>query len=97
MPSPSSSAAPWRHDRQGSFVISAIERFFRERLQANDADEGGLAVDALPLACAALMFEVVRADQSVEESERARLRELLRSEFELETADLDAVEALGNL
>jgi uncharacterized tellurite resistance protein B-like protein len=75
-------------------VLAAIERFFRERLQGPGTD-AGLAVDALPLACAALMFEVVRADSTVDDAERRRLRELLRSEFDLEEEDLDAVERLA--
>ena len=75
-------------------MLAAIERFFRERLQTAD-DDGRITVDALPLACAALMFEVVRADASIEDSERERLRALLRSEFELEAEDLDALEALA--
>lgn len=75
-------------------MLAAIERFFRERLQA-PGDDDGLAADALPLACAALMFEVVRADRSIDAVERARLRTLLRAEFELEDEDLDALEALA--
>lgn len=76
-------------------MLAAIERFFRDRLQAREGSEAGLAADGLPLACAALMFEVVRADRSIEDAERARLRALLRAEFELDAEDLDAVEALA--
>lgn len=75
-------------------MLGAIERFFRERLLAPGPDDG-LAVDALPLACAALMFEVVRADRTIDAAERERLRALLRAEFALEAEDLDAVEALA--
>ncbi|MEE4298067.1 MAG: TerB family tellurite resistance protein [Pseudomonadales bacterium] len=76
-------------------MLATIERFFRDRLQGREGSDGGLAVDALPLACAALMFEVMRADRSIDASERERLRALLRAEFDLEAADLDAVEMLA--
>lgn len=75
-------------------MLDAIERFFRDRLQGPDAGDG-LAADALPLASAALMFEVMRADQSIDDAERTRLRELLRAEFDLAAEDLDALEALA--
>ena len=74
-------------------MLAAIRSFFAERLQAEDED--GLQVGALPLACAALMFEVMRADASIDATERERLRSLLRAEFDLEGSDLDALEALA--
>lgn len=46
---------------------------------------------ALRVATAVLLVEVMRADFQVDASERARLRELLRGQFELADAELDAV------
>lgn len=74
-------------------MLERIEQFFRERLLA--ADGNGLAPNAHPLAVAALMFEVVRADAKVDHVERRRVRELLAGQFELSIEDLDELEALA--
>jgi len=74
-------------------MLDRIERFFRERLLAPEGN--GIASDARPLAMAALMFEVVRADAKVEHVERMRVRELLARQFGLSTEDLDELEALA--
>ncbi len=44
---------------------------------------------ALHLACAVLLFEVARADHDFDEAEFARLRELLRTRWNLEPAALE--------
>jgi uncharacterized tellurite resistance protein B-like protein len=75
-------------------VLAAIRSFFAERLQAPEG-QSGIGAGALPLACAALMFEVIRADASIDAAERVRLRALLRAEFDLDGDDLDALEALA--
>ncbi len=74
-------------------MLERIERFFRERLLS--ADGQSLAHDARPLAMAALMFEVVRADAKVDHVERDRVRELLTARFDLSATDLDELEALA--
>lgn len=69
-------------------MLDAIKTFFAERIS------GGTSHDPLALASAALMYSVIRADDTVDASERARLRVLLRKEYELSTEDLQALEAL---
>ena len=46
---------------------------------------------ALRVATAVLLIEVTRADFTVERAERERMRELLRREFDLTAAELDAL------
>jgi uncharacterized tellurite resistance protein B-like protein len=70
-------------------VLDAIKSFFGERIAGQGAGQ-----DPLALASAALMFEVMRADSTVDASERARLRVLLRREYDLSTKDLQEIEAL---
>lgn len=70
-------------------MLDAIKTFFQERI----CGAGG--PEPLALASAALMFEVMRADKSVESAERARLRVLLRREYDLSTEDLQKLEALA--
>lgn len=70
-------------------MLDAVKTFFQERIA------GGGGPDPLALASAALMFEVMRADATVESAERARLRVLLRREYDLSTTDLQKLEALA--
>ena len=46
---------------------------------------------ALRVATAVLMIEVMRADFRVDAAERAHLRDLMRQQFDLDEAELDAV------
>ena len=48
---------------------------------------------ALRVATAVLLVEVTRADFIVQSAEKARLRQLLEQQFELSTAELDALMA----
>lgn len=74
-------------------MLSAIREFFDQRLQPSaPADEGP---DPVVLASAALMFEVMRADRSVDDAERETIRRLLVARFELPPEDLDTLETLA--
>ena len=70
-------------------MLDAIRTFFAERIAGQSVG------DPLALASAALMFEVIRADAGIADPERARLRTLLRQEYDLSTEDLQALEALA--
>ena len=50
-----------------------------------------LKARALEMACAALMFEVARADFAIEEEEQQAVRELLMAQFALTPDDITAV------
>ena len=64
-----------------------------QKLKALFSEDTDTTVDtkALKLACAALMFEVARADFAVDESERRAVHELLQAEFDLSQEEIDAV------
>lgn len=73
-------------------MLDAIRSFFADNLSFTDSNED---IDQqLRLAAAALMFEVIRADQSIEASEQATLKTTLKQQFDI---DSDAVEALIQL
>lgn len=75
-------------------MIDAIRSFFTERMSAPDRDPQH-AGDALALASAALMIEVMRADAGVDDRERERIRAVLHERFRLTDADLDRLEQLA--
>ena len=64
-----------------------------QKLKALFSEDTDTAVDAkaLELACAALMFEVARADFAVDGSEQQAVHELLQAEFDLSQEEIDAV------
>jgi len=64
-----------------------------QKLKALFSEDTDTAVDAkaLELACAALMFEVARADFAVDESERRAVHDLLQTEFGLSQEEINAV------
>jgi uncharacterized tellurite resistance protein B-like protein len=71
-------------------MLDALKRFFADRgvpaTRPTDDREGDLR-----LATAALLFEVVRADGKVEESERAIMRAAVQSTFDLAPGELDEI------
>ena len=64
-----------------------------QKLKALFSEDTDTTVDAkaLELACAALMFEVARADFAVDESEQQAVHDLLQAEFGLSQEEIDAV------
>ena len=64
-----------------------------QKLKALFSEDTDTAIDAkaLELACAALMFEVARADFAVDESEQQAVHDLLQAEFDLSQEEIDAV------
>ena len=66
--------------------LDAIRAFLSDRIS------GAGAHDPMVLASAALMYSVIRADDTVDASERARLRVILRKEYGLSTEDLQDLE-----
>ena len=64
-----------------------------QKLKALFSEDTDTAVDAkaLELACAALMFEVARADFAVDGSEQQAVHDLLQAEFDLSQEEIDAV------
>ena len=69
-------------------MLDALKRLFEDRgaSAAPSTDDGERD---LRLATAALLFEVVRADGTVDESERAIMRTAVQSTFDLAPGELD--------
>jgi uncharacterized tellurite resistance protein B-like protein len=70
-------------------VIDALRRLLEERKAGSSAPSAGGEDHALRLATAALLFEVVRADGTVDEAERTIMRAAVRSTFDLPEAELE--------
>ena len=73
-------------------MIDAIRRFFDSRLEAGTEPPGE---DALALATAALLVEIMRADREADESERARIVEVLEATFSLPRSELEELTRLA--
>jgi uncharacterized tellurite resistance protein B-like protein len=73
-------------------MIDAIRRFFDSRLEAGNEPPGE---DALALATAALLVEIMRADREADESERARIVEVLEATFSLPRSELEELTRLA--
>lgn len=77
-------------------VIEALKQFFQSQVApAAEAETGADREHALRAAAAVLLFEVARADGSVDEAERTVLRAALRSAFELSPAETDDLSRLA--
>ncbi|MGE0454559.1 MAG: TerB family tellurite resistance protein [Vicinamibacteria bacterium] len=77
-------------------MIDALLRFFRSEVApATSAPAEADREHALRAAAAVLLFEVARADGSVDEAERTVLRAALRSAFELSPAETDDLARLA--
>jgi uncharacterized tellurite resistance protein B-like protein len=73
-------------------MLNALKSFVRE-LTLGDSGEKTFAEDDKRLAAAALLFHLIDIDGVIEESESAKLREILRSHYDLsdkETTELIA-------
>ena len=69
-------------------MLDSLKRLFEDRL-ASATPSVDHAEHDLRLATAVLLFEVVRADGTVEESERAIMRTAVQSTFDLAPGELD--------
>ena len=74
-------------------MIASLQNFFQQLTTAS-ADEGGDESE-LQLATAALLVEMMRADDTLDASEQTAMREALGQEFGLDTRALDELIALA--
>lgn len=72
-------------------MLSALKAFFDQHLGSEQKDEGL----RLRLACAALLTEVARLDEGINEAERARIIDSIRTRFALPQAEAAELERLG--
>ncbi len=76
-------------------MLDAVTRFFDRFLQPEQLGHQVSSSHGLALATAALLFEVIYADQAASEVERERVRDLLRTEFALSEEELDELAGLA--
>ena len=70
-------------------MIRSLNSFLQNLIGA--PDEGGLNTPSLQLATAALLVEMMGADQTLAAEEAAAIREILATEFALDNAEVDAL------
>ena len=68
-------------------MLGSIRKFFEERVAEPGTRAGAAGEEALRLAAAALLFEVVRADAAVKDEERTVMRTAIQSTFGLTEPD----------
>lgn len=78
-------------------MIDALKQFFQSKLAAASAPAvaPGAAEKALRLAAGVLLFEIVRADHRIEESERTVMRTALQSTFDLAAEETEEIMRLA--
>ncbi|HEY7411912.1 MAG TPA: TerB family tellurite resistance protein [Vicinamibacteria bacterium] len=77
-------------------MLSAIRRFFSDRVAAESAAPApGQREHALRLAAAALVFEIVRADDEVKDEERTVMRGAIQGTFGLSREEAEELIALA--
>lgn len=75
-------------------MLKAITSFFENHFSEED-DEHHHSTNKLQLASAALMIELSKSDQEIDETETAKLVQILKERFELEQDDLDELITLA--
>lgn len=74
-------------------MIERIKRFFCDKIQATTQTD---SQHALHLACAALMFEVARVDQSIDEAELSTISKHLERALNLPHDEVDTLMQLAH-
>ena len=76
-------------------MLDALRKFFDERLGADPAADAP-AADAVELATAALLVEMQRADQVIDDADESAIRALLARHFALDEDAVARLVALAN-
>ncbi len=74
-------------------MIDAIQQFFRERVMS--ADESRPTDKALRIAAAALLFETALSDYELDDSERDKIKDLIKAQFSLADAEIESLSVLA--
>ena len=74
-------------------MLKAITQFFDSHFNTGDSESH--TVDQLQLASAALLIELTRADNQVDESETRKILAILRERYDLPEADLEELVTLA--
>jgi uncharacterized tellurite resistance protein B-like protein len=76
-------------------MIDALKDFFRSKLASAPARSAEAEEKALRLAAGVLLFEIVRADNKLEEAERTVMRTALQSTFNLTASETEEIMRLS--
>jgi len=76
-------------------MIAAIKRFFDQQLTASGQESETSRVCRLQLASAALMIELLKTDQHIDDRETAMLSGILQKTFALDPGDLTEIITLA--
>ena len=76
-------------------MLTKIQQFFQQHLLADDPDEDDLD-SRLQLAAAALMVEIIYADETLTGEEENSLRELLKQRFSLAPREIENLVELAH-
>ena len=76
-------------------MLSSISNFFESHFDIQNEEIEVHSAHQLQLASAALMIELCKADQAIDETETAALVEILRTRFMLEQTELDELMQLA--
>lgn len=72
-------------------MLAAVKRFFETQLSTGATETDSERVCRLQLASAALMFELLKTDQHIDARETAKLRDIVATQFKLDSARLDEI------
>jgi uncharacterized tellurite resistance protein B-like protein len=76
-------------------MISSIRKFFEKNLQIDGNSSREARQTRLPLATAALMFEVLKSDTKIDRRELDSLMQVLQGRYTLDTQQLQEIMALA--
>lgn len=76
-------------------MISSIRRFFEKNLQIDANSSPAVREARLPLASAALMFEVLKSDTNIDRREVDALMQVLQDRFKLDSKRVEEIMALA--
>lgn len=76
-------------------MLSAISNFFDAFLKPSSQDSTRARSHKVQLACAALLMELITADQHRDEKEQLALRDILRDTFQLQEEELQQLQLLA--
>ncbi|MDZ7843127.1 MAG: TerB family tellurite resistance protein [Gammaproteobacteria bacterium] len=74
-------------------MLKTVQTFFSNQIQSGDADQ--TTEHGEQLAAAALLFEVSRSDHDIDETEKNRIEEIVRSRFDLSAEEVQTVMELA--
>jgi len=76
-------------------MLTAIKKFFEEKIQANEQDTEVDTQTRFALATAALLVEIMKSDSHIDSREKETLRQVLNVSFNIEQSELEEIVTLA--